>query len=136
STSFARARAPLYTSEAPMAGTLTQSGRVVARAMSATTSRASALGSSLAMMVGVATTPSISAAALAQRMSSIEVVARKMRIGRFRVSGGEVEFVGVRDLLETEALRRRRCRNRIVRVSHEEQRVCFARTASGCHVEH
>ena len=64
----------------PMAGTDAHTGRDVARAMSASTSRASAPGNSAAITAGVATTPSMSDDAAAQRISSTEVVARKMRM--------------------------------------------------------
>ena len=43
------------------------------------------------MIVGVATTPSMSEAAVAQRISSSDVVARKMRIGRWSLGGQAVK---------------------------------------------
>src|ERR1039457_562782 len=123
---------------APMAGTLAQTGSVVARAISATTSRASAVGSSDAMIVGVATTPSIREAAVAQRISSSDVVARKMRIVWLvaRFSGGEVEVVGVGDLLETQSLGRCRRRDFVVRGRGAGRFVLRARPPAAGHVEH
>src|ERR1039458_6245374 len=123
---------------APIAGTLAQTGSFVARAISVTTSRASAVGSSVAMIVGVATTPSISEAAVAQRISSSDVVARKMRIVWLvaRFSGGEVEVVGVGDLLETQSLGRCRRRDFVVRHRDEERFVLLARPSATRHVEH
>src|ERR1019366_5411013 len=123
---------------APMAGTLAQTGSAVARAISVTTSRASAVGSSDAMIVGVATTPSIREAAVAQRISSSDVVARKMRIVWLvaRFSSGEVEVVGGGDLLETQSLRRSRRRNFVVRGRDEERFILLARPSATRHIKH
>src|SRR5579864_1518397 len=125
-------------SAAPIAGTLAQTGSLVARAISVTTSRASAVGSSVAMIVGVATTPSINDAVVAQRMSSSEVVARKILMSGVvaRGSGGEVEVVGVGDLLETQSLRRSRRRHCVVCRRDEECFVLLTRPFATRHVEH
>src|SRR3970040_311397 len=48
---------------------------------------------------------------------------------------GEIESVGVRDLLETEALRRRRRRDGVVRVRAQECVVLLARPPPAGHVE-